>query len=117
MTRKQLADAFNRLAEAAAVVAIELEADDAPQAVPSPAARTAAAGGPSPVAVNTSVCPKHGVPFTPSKNPEWAAYCSQLTDDPAWGKPKTDRDGNPVLYCRITSRNAGEWLAVHGAAA
>ena len=123
MSRKQLADAFNLLAEAAVKVAIELEASDQPEAgasvPPSRSAPASGAGGPErPSApVDTSVCPKHGTPFTPSKNPGWAAFCSQVTDDPAWGKPKTDRDGNPVLYCRITDRNAGEWLRVHGIAA
>ena len=70
---------------------------------------------PAPASAFTS-CPKHGKPFSPSKNPEWPAYCRETTDDPAWGKPKNDRDGNPVMYCRITSRNAGEYLAVHKAA-
>jgi hypothetical protein len=64
MTRKALADAFNKLAEAAAIVAIELEADEQPGA---PAA-TAEALPPAPAVVDTQtehinaalgVCPVH----------------------------------------------------------
>jgi len=108
MTRKQLADAFNRLAEAAAVVAIELEADDAPQAVPSPAARTAAAGPERPVVADT-VCPKHRVAYIPSKNPEWQPYCPEKSDDPAWRNAKG--------YCSIKPSSARKWLEINGAAA
>lgn len=118
MTRKALADAFNQLAEAAAKVALELEASEQPQQAAAVDAGAGEPPSPSPrPALDTSVCPKHQVKFTPSKNPEWPSYCSSTTDDRAWGKQKTDRNGNPVLYCRINSKNAGEWLAVHGRAA
>ena len=65
---------------------------------------------------NATECPKHRKAFTPSKNPDWPAFCSSTTDDPAWGKQKQDRDGNTVLYCRITSKNAAEYAALHSAA-
>jgi hypothetical protein len=122
MTRETVADALDRAAEALAQAAHELRGSepsaraDVPASVPTRQA-AAPAGGPPPSVGAPTNCPKHGTPFTPSKTPGWASYCSQTTDDPAWGKPKTDRDGNPVLYCRITDRNAHEWLAVHGQAA
>jgi hypothetical protein len=121
MSRERLATAYDNLAEAYAQVALELRGVDSPPAAPSlPAARPVAAGAGAPALVRPSTftaCPKHGKDFHPSKNTEWPAYCSAMTDDPAWGKPKQDRDGNSVLYCRITSKNAGEWAAVHAATA
>jgi hypothetical protein len=54
------------------------------------------------------VCPKHHVPFTEGS---YGPYCKQVTDDPAWGKQKGDR-----LWCRITPKNAAEWLRITAAA-
>jgi hypothetical protein len=117
MSRQKLIAAFNMLAEAAAIVAIELEASDAAGAGSAPSttapAPTQAAGVPSaPAAVDHDSCPKHGVPF---ENGQYGPYCRQKTDDPAWGKSKTDRDGNPVMWCRITPKNAQDWLNVQAA--
>ena len=55
-----------------------------------------------------AVCPKHHVPF---ENGTYGPYCKQTTDDPAWGKQKGDR-----LWCRITPKNAAEWLRITAAA-
>ncbi len=59
------------------------------------------------------VCPKHGTAWEPGT---YGPYCKQRTDDPAWGKEKVDRDGNKVLWCKLTPRNAPQWLKVHGLA-
>ena len=53
------------------------------------------------------VCPKHRVPF---ENGTYGPYCKQTTDDPAWGKAKGDR-----LWCKITPKNAAEWLRITAA--
>ena len=99
---------------------IDAAIEPAPAAVPEAGGASAAPPqrSPAPAAPRSEFtsCPKHGKAFTPSKNPEWPAYCTEKTDDPAWGKQKTDRDGNPVLYCRITSKNAVQWIAVNKAA-
>lgn len=115
MSRERLATAYDNLAEAYAAVAHELRGVDSPGPVPSApvAVRSAGAASPSASAPSADKCPKHNKPFTQSKNPEWPNFCSSTTDDPAWGKPKTDKDGNPVLYCRITNRNAPEYVALH----
>jgi hypothetical protein len=55
-----------------------------------------------------AICPKHRVPYT---NGQYGPYCKNATDDPAWGKRKGDR-----LWCRITPRNAAEYLRVTAAA-
>jgi len=54
-----------------------------------------------------AVCPKHRVPYTDGT---YGPYCQQTTDDPAWGKQKGDR-----LWCRITPKNAAEWLRITAA--
>jgi hypothetical protein len=54
------------------------------------------------------VCPKHHVAYTDG---QYGKYCQQPTDDPAWGKQKGDR-----LWCRITPKNAAEWLRITAAA-
>jgi hypothetical protein len=77
----------------------------------APAAKQAATAVAS--NVDTSRCPKHGVPWEPG---QYGEYCKQRTDDPAWGKEKTDRDGNKVLWCKLTPKNAPHWVGVHGAA-
>ena len=116
MSREAVATALDEAAEALARAAHALRGTEQPAAG---GATVSPPPSPAPAAPRTGEhpsCPKHGKPFTPSKNPEWPSYCRETTDDPAWGKPKNDRDGNPVMYCRITSRNAGEYLAVHKAA-
>lgn len=55
-----------------------------------------------------AVCPKHHVPYTEG---QYGPYCKQVTDDPAWGKQKGDR-----LWCRISPKNAAEYLRVKAAA-
>jgi len=55
-----------------------------------------------------AVCPKHHVPYTDGT---YGPYCKQVTDDPAWGKQKGDR-----LWCRITPKNAAEYLRIKAAA-
>lgn len=54
-----------------------------------------------------AVCPKHHVAYTDG---QYGPYCQQTTDDPAWGKQKGDR-----LWCRITPKNAAEWLRITAA--
>jgi len=49
-------------------------------------------------------CPKHRLPYTAG---QYGPYCSEITNDPAWGKQKGDR-----LWCRISPKNAAEWLRV-----
>jgi hypothetical protein len=117
MSRERLADAmeeqaalYARLAEVTAQVAHELRGADTPQASASPA--TVAAGVIESAPVGN--CPKHGKPF---EQGQFGGYCKSRTDDPAWGKAKTDRDGNPVLWCSITPKNASKWLEIHGMAA
>lgn len=80
-----------------------------PAAVPGRASAPLAPAPAHSPAVDTSVCPKHGKAFVPSKNPDWPSYCPSSSDDPAWSNAKG--------YCRINSKNAGEWLAVNGRAA
>jgi len=53
------------------------------------------------------VCPKHRVPYTDG---QYGKYCQSATDDPAWGKVKGDR-----VWCRITPKNAAEWLRITAA--
>jgi hypothetical protein len=55
-----------------------------------------------------AVCPKHRVPYTAGT---YGPYCKQTTDDPAWGKQKGD-----TLWCRITPKNAAEYLRIKAAA-
>jgi hypothetical protein len=120
MSRERLANAFDKAAEAMAELALELRANEPDGARPSVAASVptgaparAAGVPPAPAArsVDTGSCPKHGTPWTEG---QYGAFCRQMTDDPAWGKPKTDRDGNPVLWCKLTPKNAPDWVAVHG---
>jgi len=47
-------------------------------------------------------CPKHRVPYTPGA---YGPFCKEVSDDPAWGKVKGDR-----VWCRITPKNAAEYL-------
>src|SRR5690606_36028391 len=88
---------------------------DVQDRVPSRPAAAEAGVPPAPVSapspVDTSRCPKHDVPW---EHGNYGEYCKQITDDPAWGKAKTDRDGNPILWCKLTPKNAPDWVAVHG---
>jgi hypothetical protein len=52
-------------------------------------------------------CPKHRIPFTDGT---YGPYCKSTTDDPAWGKAKGDK-----VWCRITPKNAAEWLRITAA--
>lgn len=122
MSRERLAAAYDALAEASAQIAHELRANETPARggthAPASSAGVVPPSAPAErLPPSADKCPKHNKPFTQSKNPEWPNFCSSLTDDPAWGKPKVDKDGNPVLYCRITNRNAPEWVGLHQSAA
>lgn len=55
-----------------------------------------------------AICPKHRIPYTDGT---YGLYCKSATDDPAWGKQKGDR-----LWCRITPKNAAEYLRITAAA-
>jgi hypothetical protein len=54
-----------------------------------------------------SMCPKHHVPYAAGT---YGPFCKQATDDPAWGKQKGDQ-----LWCRITPKNAADWLRITAA--
>ena len=84
-----------------------IEQPAAGASVPRPSVPAPAAS----LGVDTSKCPKHGTPW---ESGQYGPYCKQMTDDPAWGKAKTDRDGNPVLWCKLTPKNAPDWVRVHG---
>ena len=120
MSREDIAIALDEAAEALARAAHALrgsEPDAARASVPVGGPAVSAAGAPPPapaapsLGVDTGKCPKHGVSWEPG---QFGPYCKQMTDDPAWGKAKTDRDGNPVLWCKITPKNAPDWVRVHG---
>ena len=122
MSREDIAQALDEAAEALARAAHAMrgsEPDAARASVPAsggtagPAASAAGVPPPAPAArpIQTDRCPKHGVPW---EHGQYGEYCKQMTDDPAWGKAKTDRDGNPVLWCKITPKNAPDWVRVHG---
>jgi hypothetical protein len=115
MTRKALADAFNKLAEAAAIVAIELEADEQPG---PPAAAGGGASSPSPAGDEpTRLPPKRteeesAFTMRPAHKREWiegryGKYCTGASDDPDWSNAKG--------YCNITPRSAGAWVRKHAA--
>lgn len=122
MSREAVATALDEAAEALARAAhalrgIEPDAARAsvPASVPTGSAASPEGVPPAPSGhfqgVDTSRCPKHGVPW---EKGNYGEYCKQMTDDPAWGKAKTDRDGNPVLWCKLTPKNAPDWVKVHG---
>jgi hypothetical protein len=69
--------------------------------------QTVSSGGSSPQGA-LSMCPKHHVPYAAGT---YGPFCKQATDDPAWGKQKGDQ-----LWCRITPKNAAEWLRITAAA-
>ena len=118
MSREDVATALDEAAAALARAAHALRGTE-------PAVRESAAAGPErgsvppsppasapqPNPVDTGRCPKHNVPW---EQGNWGPYCKQMTDDPAWGKQKKDRDGNPVLWCNLTPKNAPDWVSVHG---
>jgi hypothetical protein len=116
MTREALANAFDKAAEAFAELAHELRANepsvaraDVAASVPTGAPVAAGVAPSAPAARPVTECPRHGKPFTPSKNPDWPSYCTSRSEEPApWSNDKG--------YCRINSKNAAEWLAVRAAA-
>ena len=119
MSRERLAAAYDALAEASAQIAHELRGiEPAPVAVPESGGAVPPQRSPAPASptggVNVNECPKHHVPWTEGN---YGPYCKQMTDDPAWGKAKKDRDGNDVLWCKLTPKNAPAWVGVHKAAA
>ena len=118
MSREAVATALDEAAEALARAAHALRGTEPSAAradVPAgPAARPEGvlpAPSGQPLGVDTSKCPKHGVPW---EHGQYGEFCKQMTDDPAWGKAKTDRDGNPILWCKLTPKNAPDWVKVHG---
>ena len=89
---------------------------DVQDRVPSRPAAAEAGVPPAPASapsIDTSACPKHGKPWASG---QYGEFCKAQTDDPAWGKEKIDRDGNKVYWCRITPKNAPQWVAVNKAA-
>lgn len=113
MTRKALADAFNQLAEAAAIVALELEAGEQP---PSPVsgAATGGAADPSPPPRQESAftrCPAHHKEWTDGK---YGPYCTGQEPE---GVPHDGDWYNDRGYCRVTPKSAGAWLKQHPRAA
>ena len=120
MTREAVASALDEAAEALARAAHALRGmepsarADVPASVPAGAAAGAEAVPPAasaPHGVDTGKCPKHNVPW---EQGTYGPYCKQMTDDPAWGKAKTDRDGNPIMWCKLTPKNAPDWVRIHG---
>ena len=111
-------DAWGQVAHNLRILADSIDEAIEPAGAPAvsdarPADRAVGASPPAPAAhsVNTNECPKHHVPW---EQGNYGPYCKQMTDDPAWGKSKTDRDGNPVLWCKLTPKNAPDWVRVHG---
>lgn len=49
-------------------------------------------------------CPKHRIPY---KEGNFGPFCTSKTDDQAWANAKG--------YCRITPRNAAQWLRMQAA--
>ena len=114
MSRETLTSAVENAITALSVLADELKGTSQPAAEgasANPPPRSSAPAAPPNRPINTGECPKHGVPW---EQGNYGPYCKQMTDDPAWGKPKTDRDGNPVLWCKLTPKNAPDWVRIHG---
>ena len=120
MSREAVATALDEAAEALARAAHALRGTEQPAAgvvPPSAPAPAAPQGSPTPARsdnvhpVDTNRCPKHGVEW---EHGQYGPYCKQMTDDPAWGKRKVDRDGNPILWCKLTPKNAPDWVRAHG---
>jgi hypothetical protein len=122
---KRLAQALNTISMGFAEAAEALNdsavaAPAGPAAVSSPptAPASSPSRAPQPSLVDEStdfapqgsleVCPKHHVAYTPGN---YGPYCKQQTDDPAWGKQKGD-----AMWCRITPKNAAEYLRIKAAA-
>jgi len=49
------------------------------------------------------------VPYTDGR---YGPYCTRQTDDPAWAKVKPDGK----MFCKITPKNAAEYLRIRAAA-
>lgn len=105
MTRAKLINAFNMLAEAAALVAIELEAQDQPAAEGAPSGNPPQrASAPAPLSVSIDQCPAHHREWKAGK---YGPFCTAQSDDPAWS--------NDRGYCTINPKNAPDWLRVQAA--
>jgi len=98
------------IAEGAQMVSLAYAANEQPgrDVVVSPSATAPADPIPQQDEGSLAQCPKHRVPY---EQGQYGPYCKQATDDPAWGKQKGDR-----LWCRITPKNAHEWLQLQAAA-
>jgi len=100
------------ISEGAAMISLAYAATEQPgRSAVVPPAVPAAPAEPLPQQDEGSLaqCPKHRVPYTQG---QYGPYCQQSTDDPAWGKQKGDR-----LWCRITPKNAVDYLRVQAEAA
>ena len=98
----ELADA---LFAAETVASVAAPATGAPVAIPEPFEEVVEELFPAQGSLE--VCPKHHVPYSDGA---YGKFCKQTTDDPAWGKAKGDK-----MWCRITPKNAAEWLRITAA--
>lgn len=105
-----LIQAFDKLAEASAVLALELQALDSPSSEAAAPEAGERALPPAPAAPRRQApddsafteCPAHRIPF---KDGRYGKFCSGQSDDPNWANDKG--------YCRVTPRSAGAWLKQH----
>lgn len=102
MSRERLADAFEELA-ASLTIAAERVAQVAHEMRAGP---EQAAGGASPVAVDTGRCPKHDREW---KDGTYGPFCTAKSDDPVW----SNKNG----FCTINPKNAPKWLEIQRVAA
>jgi len=118
MTRRDLIDAFNMLAEAAAKVAIELEASEQPQ---PPVNGAVDAGAEEPPSPSPRPAPRQESAFTrcPAHHKEWTEgkYGPYCTGQEPEGVPHDSDWYNDRGYCRVTPKSAGAWLKKHPRAA
>lgn len=128
MNRERAINAYNKIAEGYAELALAL-ADESP-GTGSPATQVSPAAGagdvppapvpalqPLPAAASPSApaarprqnnesaftkCPAHDKPWTEGK---FGQYCTSSSEDPEWSNEKG--------YCRVTPRSAAAWLRQH----
>lgn len=108
---RKIAEGLYELADAlfaeSAVAEATAPATARPSPIPEPFEEVAAEIFPEPQG-SAAMCPKHHIPYTSG---QYGDFCKSTTDDPAWGKQKGDK-----LWCRITPKNAAEWLRITAAA-
>ena len=111
MSRERLADAFDKAADAMSQLAHELRGADSESgrvpSVPAPSQAAGRAPSPAPAAdYDAAFCPKHGQPWSQGN---YGPFCKSKSDEP----PPWSNDRG---YCRITPKNAPDWLRVQAAA-